>query len=188
MDDIELGLREREHRNGNGKLRFTDIHLERDGKVIDSPITGDRFDIVVAFEKHTSESLRAPNFSITVSNLADGRRSGPRLRRCGCGVHRGAGVGRGRLHIDRCPLPAGQYYVDVRADSGTEVLDAVGHGTEITVAAGDFYGSGRQSILGYRAVMIDHAWALEAADTGVSVPDGSAEPGLTRATWTLVHW
>ena len=63
--DLERGIRDRKNRHGNGKLRFIDVHLERDGQLIDSPGTGEDFEIVLAFEKHTTESLRGSRFNLS---------------------------------------------------------------------------------------------------------------------------
>jgi hypothetical protein len=73
--------------------------------------------------------------------------------------HEVPGRGEIRCRIKRCPLPAGQYYVDVWSDVHQQMLDALHRATDLTVGGGDFYGSGRES-MGHRTVLVDHRWSL----------------------------
>ena len=162
--DLERGIRDRKNRHGNGKLRFIDVHLERDGQLIDSPGTGEDFEIVLAFEKHTTESLRGSRFNLSVLSLSDHT---PLLDLdsavTGTTFDQLPAHGEIRCRIDRCPLPAGQYFMDVRADAGGDRLDALNHVAELTVAGGDFHGRGgtQDRLMDYRTVMVDHSWSLE---------------------------
>jgi homopolymeric O-antigen transport system ATP-binding protein len=162
--DLERGIRDRKNRHGNGKLRFIDVHLERDGQLIDSPATGEDFEIVLAFEKHTTESLRGSRFNLSVLSLSDHT---PLLDLdsavTGTTFDQLPAHGEIRCRIDRCPLPAGQYFMDVRADAGGDRLDALNHVAELTVAGGDFHGRGgtQDRLMDYRTVMVDHSWSLE---------------------------
>jgi lipopolysaccharide transport system ATP-binding protein len=178
--DLERGIRDRENRFGNGKLRFVDIRLERDGQVIDSPSTGEDFEIVLSFEKNTPDSLRGIRFNLGILSLSD---QTPLLDldsgATGTMFSEIPPHGEIRCRIDRCPLPAGQYYLDVLADAGGERLDAVNHVAELTVAGGDFYGGGgtQERILDYRTVLVDHTWSLDA----VSEPSPSAVSPAPRS-------
>ena len=133
--------------------------------MIDSPTTGEDFDIVLSFDKHTTESLRGARFNLSVLTLSD---QTPLLdldtAATGTSFSDLPAHGELRCTIHRCPLPAGQYYVDVRADAGGERLDALNHIAELTVAGGDFHGSGgtQERLMDYRTVLVDHTWSLEA--------------------------
>jgi lipopolysaccharide transport system ATP-binding protein len=171
--DLERGVRDRQNRHGNGKLRFVDVRLEREGQVIDSPTTGEDFEIVLGFEKHSAEALRGLRFNFTILTLSD---QTPLLDldsgATGTVFPEVPGHAEVRCRIDRCPLPAGQYYVDVRADAGGERLDSVNHVAELTVAGGDFHGAGgtQDRLMDYRTVLVDHSWSLEAVpELGESV-------------------
>jgi lipopolysaccharide transport system ATP-binding protein len=178
--DIERGLRDRKNRDGNGKLRFIDVRFERDGELIDSPASGEDFEIVFAFDKHTEDSLRGARFNFSIHLLSEGT---PLLDLdsgvTGTSFSDIPQHGEVRCKIDRCPLPAGQYYIDVRADASGERLDAVYHAAELTVAGGDFYRSGaaQDRIMDYRTVLVDHSWALEAvAEHQATHPAAAASP------------
>jgi lipopolysaccharide transport system ATP-binding protein len=167
--DLERGIRDRRTRHGNGKLRFIDVRFERDGQVIDSPTTGEDFDIVLSFEKHTEEALRGTRFNLTILTLSD---QTPLLdldtAATGEFFSEIPAQGELRCTVHRCPLPAGQYYIDLRADSAGERLDALNHVAELTVAGGDFHGRGgtQERLMDYRTVLVEHTWSLEAVSTG----------------------
>jgi lipopolysaccharide transport system ATP-binding protein len=179
--DLERGLRDR-RRHGNGKLRFVDFRLEQEGQVIDSPATGEDFDIVLSFEKHTQEALRGSRFNLTILTLSD---QTPLLDLdtavTGTTFTEIPERGELRCTVHRCPLPAGQYYIDLRADAGGERLDAVNHVAELTVAGGDFHGRGgtQERIMDYRTVLVEHTWSLDAVSTGAfdALTDPARAPG-----------
>ena len=179
--DLERGIRDRQNRHGNGKLRFVDIRLERDGRVIDSPATGEDFDIVLAFDKHGEETLRGIRFNLSVLSLSD---QTPLLDLdsavTGTSFAEVPAHGQVRCRIERCPLPAGQYYMDLRADAGGERLDAIDHVAELTVAGGDFHGRGgtQDRLMDYRTVLVDHSWSLEPLHEHQITPDERASTPL----------
>jgi len=176
--DLERGIRDR-RRHGNGKIRLVDFHLEKGGQLLDSPTTGEDFDMVLSFEKHTQESLRGTRVNLTVFTLGD---QTPLLdldtAQTGESFPEVPGQGEIRCRLHRCPLPAGQYYVDVRIDAGGERLDALNHIAELTVAEGDFHqrGGTQERMMDYRTVLVDHGWSLE-AKAPEPVADPATAPG-----------
>jgi lipopolysaccharide transport system ATP-binding protein len=179
--DLERGIRDR-RRHGNGKLRLVDFHLERDGQLLDSPVTGEDFDMVLSFEKHTRESLRGTRVNLTVFTLSG---QTPLLdldtAQTGESFSEVPEQGEIRCRLARCPLPAGQYYVDVRIDAGGERLDALNHIAELTVADGDFHGGGgaHQPMIDYRTVLVDHSWSLEPRTELSAVPARDQSPSIS---------
>jgi lipopolysaccharide transport system ATP-binding protein len=179
--DLERGIRDR-RRHGNGKLRLVDFHLERDGQLLDSPVTGADFDMVLSFEKHTQEALRGTRVNMTIFTLSD---QTPLLdldtSQTGDSFSEIPEQGEIRCRLLRCPLPAGQYYVDVRIDAGGERLDAINHIAEITVADGDFHRSGgtHQPMIDYRTVLVDHSWSLEARAELSTLSAGDQSPSIS---------
>jgi lipopolysaccharide transport system ATP-binding protein len=157
--DLERGIRDR-RRQGNGKIRLVDFHLEKEGQLLDSPMTGEDFDMVLSFEKHTQESLRGTRVNLTVFTLSD---QTPLLdldtAQTGDSFSAMPSQGQIRCRLNRCPLPAGQYYIDVRIDGVGERLDAINHVSELTVSEGDFH----------------HTWSLEA-----TTPEPLATPDPAR--------
>jgi homopolymeric O-antigen transport system ATP-binding protein len=178
--DLERGIRDR-RRHGNGKLRLVDFHLEKGGQLLDSPVTGEDFDMVLSFEKHTQESLRGTRVNMTVFTLSD---QTPLLdldtAATGTTFSEIPERGEIRCRLERCPLPAGQYYIDVRIDAAGDRLDALNHVAELTVAEGDFHRAGGAHVpmMDYRTVLVDHSWSLEATTAEpVAAPDPARTPG-----------
>jgi lipopolysaccharide transport system ATP-binding protein len=170
LEEAQQSLAERENRVGNGELRYTDLRFERAGEVIDSPATGKDFDIVVRFETEDHRKLERVNFGISVTAHGDDK---PMMNMytetTGFRFHHVPGRGEIRCHIDRCPLPAGQYFIDCWADIQGRMLDALHRAADLTVGGGDYYGSGRDQI-GHRTVLVDHSWSLEEVDEPLSEP------------------
>jgi lipopolysaccharide transport system ATP-binding protein len=167
LSESERTLADRENRVGDGRLRYTDIRLEgEDGQVIDSPATGKDFDVVVGFETKDGEPLRNVNFGVSITERADPK---PMLNlyseTAGMMFRQVPARGEIRCRIRRCPLPSGQYYIDVWSDIHQQMLDALHRATDLTVGGGDFYGSGRE-LIGHRTVMVDHDWKLTDATPG----------------------
>ena len=165
--DLPRSLRERENRDGTGELRFVDMRLERDGQVIDSPTTGEDCDIVLSYEEprrsrsgaSTSGSTSSLWRRTPPSSTFPRRRPAPSFRDV-------PPRGEARCRLHNCPLPAGQYFMSIWADQAGEMLDGVHRAFEMTVAGGDFYGSGRQPHPDHRTVLVPHDWSV----TGPSAP------------------
>src|SRR5512132_4024288 len=169
--DVPRGLRERENRDGSGELRFVDARLERDGRVIDSPTTGEDCDIVLSYEEQTETSFRGVNFGITIFTLEE---NAPLLnlssKTTGAVFPDIPPRGEVRCRLHNCPLPAGQYFMSIWAEQAEVMLDGVHRAFEMTVADGDFYGSGRQPHPDHRTVLVPHDWSV----TGPAAPDQGA--------------
>ena len=138
--------------------------------------------MVLSFEKHTQESLRGTRVNLTVFTLSD---QTPLLdldtAQTGESFSEIPEHGEIRCRLLRCPLPAGQYYVDVRIDAGGERLDALNHIAELTVADGDFHGSGgtHQPMIDYRTVLVDHSWSVEPRTEPSTVPARDQSPSIS---------
>jgi lipopolysaccharide transport system ATP-binding protein len=170
--DLPRSLRERENRDGSGELRFVDMRLERDGRVIDSPTSGEDCDIVLSYESSRDRSFRSVNFGISLFNLED---SMPLLNlsseTAGAVFRDVPPRGEARCRLHNCPLPAGQYFMSIWADLAGEMLDGVHRAFEMTVSGGDFYGSGRQPHPDHRTVLVPHEWTVSEGSTlGMDVP------------------
>jgi lipopolysaccharide transport system ATP-binding protein len=160
LSEAERTLAERENRVGDGRLRYTEIRLEGDGHVIDSPATGKDFDVVVGFETRDGKPLRNVNFGVSITAKGETK---PMLsiysETAGMVFREVPARGEIRCRIKRCPLPSGQYFIDVWSDIHQQMLDALHRATDLTVGGGDFFGSGRE-VIGHRTVLVEHSWTL----------------------------
>jgi hypothetical protein len=128
--------------------------------VIDSPATGEDFEVVLNYETADGKPLRNVNFGISVSMQSGGT---PLLNlyseTSGALFREVPGRGEIRCRIPRCPLPPAQYFVDAWCDINKHALDALSRAADLTITGGDFHGSGREQV-GHRTVLVDHSWSL----------------------------
>jgi lipopolysaccharide transport system ATP-binding protein len=178
MQEMSLDLRERENRDGDGRLRFTDLRLERDGRGIDSPATAQDFDIVLSYETADGAPLSGVNFGINVISHGEGT---PMLtldaEAVGARFKEIPGTGDVRCRVERCPLPAGQYLLSLWATAHGQIADGVHRATDMTVAGGDFFGTGAEPPDYHRTVLVDHGWSLEAGGPKAEPYPGSTAKG-----------
>jgi lipopolysaccharide transport system ATP-binding protein len=185
LTEAQSSLAERENRVGDGRLRYTDLRLERGGEVIDSPTTGRDFDIVVGFETEDGRRLENVNFGVTVTAHGEEK---PLMNlyseTAGSRFAEVPGRGEIRCHIESCPLPAGQYFIGCWSDVHQQMLDAVSRASDLTVAGGDYYESGREQI-GPRTVLVDHSWSLSPGAAGDGREAGTGDRPVMESTETL---
>jgi lipopolysaccharide transport system ATP-binding protein len=155
-------LGDRTDREGSGDLRFQQVSFEADGRPIDTPASGQDFEIVLSYEAAPGTELRDVNFAVTIyTHLGEVMLNLPsEVTGSRTGVLPAAG--QARCRIPRCPLPAGQYGINVWADRGGQPLDWVQRASEITVIQGDFFGTGREPPEAHRSVYVDYDWSIEA--------------------------
>jgi lipopolysaccharide transport system ATP-binding protein len=169
-------LTDREDRQGTGRLRFTEVVFEAGGRQVDSPATGEDFDVVLRYESADGKPLRNLSFAVQVTTLLGDVILHLYTRTAGVQVPEAPPLGEVRCHVPRCPLPPGQYAITLWADQGGDPVDWIQRACELTVREGDFYGSGQTQLPSHQSVLVEHQWT-------VAAPDGTpaAEGGVTEA-------
>jgi lipopolysaccharide transport system ATP-binding protein len=158
--DAAIGLRDRSDRQGSGRFRFTSMRFESDREVVDTPVSGRDLDVVLTYEAEAGRAARDATFAVSVYTLL-----GVHMLQCQSDV---AGAdfralpprGEVRCRLPRLPLPGGRYVVNVFGTAGGDIADWVQRACELTVADGDFYGTGRLPAEGNRTVLVDQEWEL----------------------------
>jgi lipopolysaccharide transport system ATP-binding protein len=153
-------LAESKDRAGTGRLRFREIALEANGEEIDSPATGQSFDLVLRYGTADGGSLRNVSFAVWMTTENGQMILHLSSRETGTLLHEIPGEGEVRCRLPRCPLPAGQYMLSLWADIGGEALDCIEPAFELTVQEGDFFGSGQAQHPSTRSILIDHSWSV----------------------------
>ncbi len=175
--DIARGIRDRETRQGDGTIRFTDLHIERDGRPVDTCVTGEDCEIVLSYESADSRPIRGANFWLSVVTVNE---ANPLLylssEAGGSEFQELPPVGAVRCRIPRCPLPADQYLLHMGVEVNHDTADWIPHAYEFTVAGGDFYGTGRESNRKHPTVLVDQAWSVEPSGTGSGDGAAAADP------------
>jgi lipopolysaccharide transport system ATP-binding protein len=173
-------LADRKDREGDGRLRFVEVRYESNGRVVDSPVTGEDFELVLTYETKDGKPLRNVNFSAPIITHIDEVMIQLSSEMAGTVYDEIPPTGEIRCHVSRCPLPASEYLVNVWADIGGEPLDWVQRAAELTVSQGDFFGSGREPPQSHRSVLVDQKWSVTPL-SGPADPQPGVEqvPGLT---------
>jgi lipopolysaccharide transport system ATP-binding protein len=156
-------LSNRTDREGNGRLRFQEVAFESHGERIDSPATGQDFDIVLWYETTDGRPLRNVNVAVVVNTVLGELMLHLYTVTSGTIFRELPPQGAIRCTVPRCPLPAGQYTLNVWADVGGDILDWVQRACELTVREGDFFGSGRGQLPSHQAVLVEHDWSISDA-------------------------
>jgi lipopolysaccharide transport system ATP-binding protein len=172
-------LTDRTDRHGNGRLRFTEIAFETAGRTVDSPATGEDFEIVLRYETVDGKPARNVSFAVQVLTLLGDVIVHFYTRTAGVQITEAPGIGEVRCVVPRCPLPPGQYMVTLWADQGGDPVDWIQRACELTVREGDFYRSGQTQLPSHQSVLVDHSWSVSATD-GTPVASGGVAGVRTR--------
>ena len=160
-------LAERTDREGNGRLRFTDIAFREGNRLVDVPVSGRDVDIVLHYRTADGDEVRHPRIAVAVRTLLgesmfylDSDSMGE--------LDTLPPSGEIRLRVPRLPLQAGRYIVTVSAAVGLEMLDWVQHACDLTVAEGDFFGTGYRPRDTHTAVLVEHSWQVAEASVATA--------------------
>ncbi len=161
-----IHLSQRTDREGNGNVRFTSFHLERDGKTVSHARSGDVVDLVLGYRAKESFT----NIFVQVAILD---RLGKRLLSFS---NRVTGDELGPVPLDghfvcripRVPLLPDDYELELVADVNRAYADII-HAGAFAVVEGDFFGTGKSfQRREHGAFQADHAWSIRGSQVGNS--------------------
>jgi lipopolysaccharide transport system ATP-binding protein len=170
-------LTDRVDRSGTGRLRFHEIAFEVGGRVVDSPATGEDFDVVLKYETSDAKPIRNLNVAVGVMTLLGDVMLHLSTQTAGVSIPEAPDIGEVRCHVPRCPLPAGQYTITLWADQAGDPLDWIQRACQLTVREGDFFGSGRAQPESHKSVLVDHRWSIAGAGGATTLLGGVAGSG-----------
>jgi lipopolysaccharide transport system ATP-binding protein len=153
----------RQDRQGSGRFRFESIRFESNGEPVDMPVTGAPLEVVLSYASGDGRPVRSPTFAVTVYTILGALILNLESHTAGARLAELPPRGQLRCRIPRLPLPAGRYAVNVFGVAGSEVADWVQRAAELTVAEGDFYGSGQRPAESHQTVLVEHDWELRGA-------------------------
>jgi lipopolysaccharide transport system ATP-binding protein len=169
-----IDLAQRTDRDGSGRFRFTGISFESDGGPTDVPSTGDDLDIVLSYESSDGSPVRNAGFAIGVYSVLGALVLQLQSDVTGAAYDSIPPKGELRCRIPRLPLPGGSYVLNLMGTSGGAPADWIQRAGELTIAEGDFYGSGRRLPDAHQTVLVDHTWAVVPAEAAISRADSRA--------------
>jgi lipopolysaccharide transport system ATP-binding protein len=159
-EDMKSDLGERTDRQGSGRFRFTSIAFESQGAAVDLPVTGEDLEVVLSYESSGSRGMRDPTFAISFTTTLGELMLSCQSHVAGAELREAPATGEVRCRIPRLPLPAGRYVLNVFGTAGSEVADWIQRAAELTVAEGDFFGSGQRPAESHQTVLVDQVWEL----------------------------
>jgi lipopolysaccharide transport system ATP-binding protein len=144
-DAVALGhvLQERKDRQGNGRLRFTDVYVSGESGVRNVLYMGEMAHVVISFA--TEDMIKTCDISIHFENMWTDTILRLATRETAVPFNNVSGSGTIICTIPRIRLLPGKYYVLIAASipPGYEYLDYVSHAAIVEVLEDDVYGSGR---------------------------------------------
>jgi hypothetical protein len=129
------------------------------------PVTGEDLEIVLAYESSDGNAIRNAGFAIGVYSVLGTLVL--QLQSDVAGTMHGSIPPRGeiRCRIPHLPLPAGHYILNLMGTTGGTAADWIQRAGELTVAEGDFFGSGRRLPDAHQTVLVEQSWSVvEAAE------------------------
>ena len=152
-----VDLSDRTDREGSGRFRFTDVVLRSNGRVVDMPMTGQDLEIALRYEGLEARPVRRATVGIAVYTVL-----GEHILQLESEVSGGLGElpvsGEVLCQIRSLPLPAGRYTLNLMGAAAGEVADWVQRALDVTVAEGDFFGTGRTLGESSQTVLVRHDW------------------------------
>lgn len=158
-----IALSERTDRTGDGRIRFTQVHLyDADGRETPAARSGEPLRIGIDF---VGDAAAAATSDWTVGMTVNDRLRENLLMFSTelTGTSLGAIPDRGQLvcAVPRFPLAAGTYYINLFSQVKGHVADWVIDGAALRVDAADFFGSGRLPPETHTKLLVEHHWSLK---------------------------
>jgi lipopolysaccharide transport system ATP-binding protein len=162
MQMSSIPLVERVDREGNGRLRFTDVaFLNGDGSPVTAAVSGKPLGVLLHYI--TADGREVRNVDM---DLAFYGQYGQLLFFCKVQLARGTfevlpPEGQVFCHIPRFPLSPGRYRFKLWCQANREMADRIENAGYLSVVAGDFYGTGNLPNKNPEGiVMVDHSWEV----------------------------
>jgi lipopolysaccharide transport system ATP-binding protein len=161
LDDVQttarVDVRDRVDRDGDGRLRFTEIRIGSGAMVK----TGDVCEISMFYEGRPGPG------TVRVGLAVYGALVDP-IFQClndttGDVIDELAADGAFTCTIPRLPLSAGHYTVSVYCEVDGKVADWVQHAAVLEIIEGDFFGTGRVPSESHGSFYVDHRWTSSSA-------------------------
>jgi homopolymeric O-antigen transport system ATP-binding protein len=163
-------LSQRADRQGNGKLRFTDITLLADNG---TPIAVAQSGKDVLFSVgYSSVNGNLHNVQMSVNLNTPSGQCMLVLDSEMVGVDFSAipATGRFSCRVNRFPLAPGQYSITLFSRVNGSIADWVQQAMLLSVEAGDFFGTGRLPLPSHGGFLTPQQWQLESAEEGIVQP------------------
>ncbi len=146
-------------RVGNGRVRITDLRaMDKSGAELAAVHCGQDVTFELSFNANSTIDGQTVVMSIAFFNLLGQPMFLCRSDVQGTEYHNLPLRGRVRCRIPRFPLPPGEFRANVQCEINGVVADWVRDARVVTVAEGDFYGSGKLPPANRGDLLVEHYW------------------------------
>jgi lipopolysaccharide transport system ATP-binding protein len=157
-----LNIRDRTDRQGNGRLRFTEVRIGSGATVA----TGEHCEIALGYEGRPGRA------AVRVDIAVYGALAEP-VFHCsneisGNEIDVVEESGEYRCTIAKLPLAPGHYTLNLYCEVDGEVADWVQSAAFLEVIEGDFFGTGRLPSRAHGAIVVDHSWSSDGVAPAVA--------------------
>jgi len=154
-------LEHRTDREGNGRLRFTDIEFRSDEGVPTAVVQAGKTLLISVAYTSTSETVK--NVEMSIDIYAQNGQYMLKLdnEMVGADFESVPGVGRFSCRVERFPLSPGQYPITLFCRVNGIIADWVQQAVLLTVEPGDFYGTGRLPPATHGGFLIPQKWQIQ---------------------------
>jgi homopolymeric O-antigen transport system ATP-binding protein len=160
--DAGIPVSERKDRRGNGRVRFTNVSVLNDrGEVVETALSGQDISICLEYDALGSQTLDSAVVQIKFFGLL-----GQPLFAClsRASLHESLALVPGKrllCHIPRLPLLAGIYTYTIWCTVGENLEDLVADAGRLSVAEGDYFGTGKLPPNTVGDFLVEHVWSVE---------------------------
>jgi lipopolysaccharide transport system ATP-binding protein len=156
-------LEHRTDRQGNGRLRFTDIEFCSDEGVPTEVVQAGQTLLISVAYASTSDTVRNVEMSIDIFVQTGQCMLILNNEMVGADFESVPGVGRFSCRVEGFPLSPGQYYITLFCRVNGIIADWVQQATVLTVEPGDFYGTGRLPPATHGGFLIPQKWDVQSS-------------------------
>jgi len=154
-------LRDRNDRDGDGSLRFTNVVFRTSRGATNTLFTGEDIAILVDYEATPPRPLRYVSVSIPFYNYLGQPIFMCWTRLAGQDFEQLPPRGRIVAEIPKLPLREGKYHINLWCEVNGGLADWVKEAAIVNVCEGDFFGTGATPPLGHGLVMVEHRFTYE---------------------------
>jgi lipopolysaccharide transport system ATP-binding protein len=162
FNEKKVSLRDYAHRPGNGSLRIVDVTF-RDiaGRPIEVVQSGQTIDVCFSYETGPNYENGYVHVGMQIYTQLGVQVFSQTTRIMGGGFTKVARSGNFICRIPRIPLPPAIYHLHCGVKVDELTADNIDGAVTMTVAEGDFYGTGRVPLSNQGICLVDGEWRIE---------------------------
>ena len=159
----EVSVKERVDREGDGRLRISNLEFLANGEPTTSFVSGDDAKIIITYETLSDTPLRHAHASVALETALGDRVALLSSLYSGDEFEELPARGKITCAVPHLPLNTGEYVCTVWITSAGRRADSLRDAAVFAVESVDFYGTGRQPTPQWGAFLPDYEWKVDSA-------------------------